>query len=67
MTSAGFTNNASSGASVSSGNNTTTGTAVAVFAGESGTISESFSVGSAGNYTAALACTGNNSRCRATR
>ena len=59
VTSTGFTNNATSGASVSSGNNTTTGSSVTVFAGESGTISESFSVGSAGNYTASLNCTGN--------
>jgi hypothetical protein len=59
VTSASFTNNASSGASVSSGNNTTTGIAVTVYAGESGTIAESFSVGSTANYTAALACSGN--------
>jgi hypothetical protein len=59
VVSTSFTNNGSSGASVSSGNNTTTGTAVTVFAGESGTLSEAFSVGSATNYTATLACTGN--------
>jgi hypothetical protein len=59
VSSTGFTNNASSGASVSSGNNTTTGTSVTVYAAESGTISEAFSVGSAANYNATLACSGN--------
>ncbi len=58
-TGAGFANAASSGSSVSSGNNTTTGSPVVVFAGESGAISETFSVGSVGNYLATLACTGN--------
>ena len=67
VTSTGFTNNATSGASVSSGNNTTTGSSVTVFAGESGTISELFSVGSAADYTAGLVCTGNGSRSRAAR
>jgi uncharacterized repeat protein (TIGR01451 family) len=59
VSSSGFTNNASSGASVSSGDNTTTGPSVTVYAGESGTISESFIVGSAANYTATLSCSGN--------
>jgi len=54
----GFTNAATTGASVNSGNNTTTGTPVTVYAGEVGTIAESFSFGSAANYTATLACTG---------
>ena len=58
VSSSGFANAASSGASVSSGSNTTTGSSVTVFAGESGTISESFSSGLAGNYTATLSCTG---------
>lgn len=58
VTSSGFTNNASSGASVSSGNNTTTGSTVTVYAAESGTLAESFSVGSSSNYLATLACTG---------
>ena len=58
VTSTGLTNNATSGASVSSGNNTTTGSAVTVYAGEAGTLAESFSVGSAGNYAPSLACTG---------
>ena len=56
VTSTGFTNNASSGLSTSTGNNTTTGTSVTVFAGESGTISETLT--NAGNYNATLACTG---------
>ena len=56
VTSTGFTNNATSGLSTSTGNNTTTGSPVAVFAGEVGTISEALS--NAGNYTSALACTG---------
>ena len=43
--------------STSTGNNTTTGTAVTVYAGESGTISEVLS--NAANYNATLACTGN--------
>jgi uncharacterized repeat protein (TIGR01451 family) len=44
---------------VSSGNNSTTGTAVTVYAAESGTIAENLSVGSAANYTSTLTCTGN--------
>jgi uncharacterized repeat protein (TIGR01451 family) len=60
VTSAGFTNTATSGSSVATAaGNTTTGTAVTVYAGESGTIGEAFSVGSASNYTSALSCTGN--------
>jgi hypothetical protein len=59
VASSGFTNDATSGPSVSSGNNTTTGSPVTVYAGDSGTISEQFSVGSAGSYNATLACTGN--------
>ena len=58
VTSSGFTNNATSGASVATAaGNTTTGTAVTVYAGESGSIAEAFSVGSASNYTSTLACT----------
>ena len=56
MTSTGFGNNASSGLSTSTGNNSTIGTSVTVFAGESGTISETLT--NAANYTATLACTG---------
>lgn len=58
VTSTGFTNNATSGASVTTGNNSTTGSAVTVYAGEAGTMTESFSVGSASNYSPSLACTG---------
>jgi hypothetical protein len=57
VTSSGFTNNASSGLSTSTGNNTTAGSSVTVFAGESGTISEVLS--NSGNYNAVLSCTGN--------
>ncbi len=55
----GFGNNATSTASVSSGNNSTTGPGSAVFAGESGTITESFSAGDANFYNTGLACSGN--------
>lgn len=58
VTSSGFTNNASSGLSTSTGNNTTTGSTVTVYAGESGTISETFGIGNPASYTATLACTG---------
>lgn len=58
VSSTGFTNNATSGASVSTGNNSTTGSATTVYSGESGTISESVSVGNAANYNSALACAG---------
>ena len=57
VTSSGFTNNASSGLSTSTGNNSTTGTSVTVFAGESGTIGEVLS--NAANYDATLSCSGN--------
>ncbi len=58
VTSSGFTNNATSGTSVATAaGNTTTGTAVTVYAGESGSVGETFSVGSAANYTSTLACT----------
>ena len=60
VSSSGFGSNATSGSSVATAaGNTTTGTAVTVYAGESGTIGESFSVGSASNYNAVLSCTGN--------
>jgi hypothetical protein len=59
VTSAGFVNTASSGLSTSSGNNTTTGSAVTVYAGETGSLSEAFGVGAAASYSASLACTGN--------
>jgi uncharacterized repeat protein (TIGR01451 family) len=57
VTSASFTNNATSGLSTSTGNNTTTGTSVTVFAGEAGAITETMT--NAANYNAVLACTGN--------
>jgi hypothetical protein len=56
VTSSGFVNAATSGLSTSTGSNTTTGISVTVFAGESGTISETAT--NAGNYTTALACAG---------
>jgi uncharacterized repeat protein (TIGR01451 family) len=40
-------------------NETDTGSSVAVFAGETITLGEVFNTGTAGNYTATLACTGN--------
>jgi hypothetical protein len=58
VTSSGFTNNATSGAVVSTGNNTGAGSAVTVYAAESGTIAENLSVGNPANYVAGLACTG---------
>ncbi|WP_102944949.1 OmpA family protein [Stenotrophomonas sp. VV52] len=57
VSSAGFTNNASSGASTSTGNNTTTGAPATVYAGEVGTLSETLS--DSANYISTLACTGN--------
>ncbi len=55
--SAGFTNDATSGLSTSTGNNTTTGAPVTVFAGDSGNLGETLT--NAANYDATLACTGN--------
>jgi Ice-binding-like len=61
VTSIGFPTNASSGLSTALlAGNTTTGGSVTVSAGDTGTISEAFGVGAAANYTATLACTGNN-------
>jgi uncharacterized repeat protein (TIGR01451 family) len=54
----GFTNNATTGLSTSTGNNDTTGAAVTVYAGEAGSIAETLS--NAANYTSTLTCTGNN-------
>jgi hypothetical protein len=59
VTSAGFLANATSGLSTSTGNNTTTGSAVTVYAGETGTISEAFGVGTSSAYSASLSCSGN--------
>ncbi|MDO8417743.1 MAG: hypothetical protein Q7S87_16205, partial [Agitococcus sp.] len=60
VTTSGFINSASSGLSTATTiGNTTTGSSVTVYAGESGTLSETFGIGSAANYSAALSCTGN--------
>ena len=59
VTSSGFLNNATSGLSTSSGANTTTGSPVTVYVGETGTIAEAISVGDSASYTSGLACTGN--------
>ncbi len=58
VNSSGFINNATSGNSVTTGNNTTTGAAVTVYAAETGTLTESFSIGNAANYNASVACSG---------
>ena len=55
----GATNNASLASTADTANETDTGTAVNVFAGEQVTISEAFTNGSSSAYTSALACTGN--------
>ncbi len=55
----GAVNNASVASTADTASETDTGTAVNVFAGEQITISEAFTTGSAINYNAALACTGN--------
>ena len=59
VTTSGFSTEASSGASVAqAGGNTDQGTSVTVFAGDSATIGETYSVGSPASYTSSLACTG---------
>lgn len=58
VSSSGFVNNATSGAAVATGSNTVTGTPVTVYAAESGSISESFSVGDPAQYVAVLSCSG---------
>ena len=55
----GLVNNASILSVANSANETDTNAAVTVYAAEAATLAETFSVGSAANYTAALACTGN--------
>jgi uncharacterized repeat protein (TIGR01451 family) len=55
----GATNNASLDSTADTANETDTGSAVTVFVGEQITIGENFTVGSAANYSSALACTGN--------
>ncbi|MCX7042072.1 MAG: OmpA family protein [Gammaproteobacteria bacterium] len=54
----GGTNNATLSSTAGAPNETDTGSSVTVFAGEVLTISESFTTGSAANYTASLSCTG---------
>ena len=56
----GLQSNASLAAVANAVNETDSATAVTVYAAESGTFSEVFSVGDAANYTATLGCTGNN-------
>ncbi|MCP5176768.1 MAG: hypothetical protein H6997_04330 [Moraxellaceae bacterium] len=58
VTTAGGTVNPSFASVANTANETDTGTATAVFAGETLTFSEPFSVGSAANYNASLSCTG---------
>ncbi|GHF52103.1 putative repeat protein (TIGR01451 family) [Deinococcus metalli] len=60
LSSSGLTNNASTPVSTVAGSatQTDTGTAVTVYAGDSGTLSETFTTGTAGNYTTGIACTG---------
>jgi len=55
-TGAGFTNPATSGSAVAPAG--ATGAVVTVFAGESGSITETFTVGSALNYTQTISCPG---------
>ena len=55
----GLQNNASLPTVANAINETDSAAAVTVYAAESGTFSEVFSVGDANNYTATLACTGN--------
>lgn len=60
VSSSGFINNGTSGAVVadSTGNNLGGGSAFTVYSGESGTITETFNVGTANNYNSSIACTG---------
>lgn len=55
----GLLNNASFLSVANAANETDTNAAVTVYAAEAATLSETFSVGSAAHYDAALACTGN--------
>ncbi|WP_447759638.1 beta strand repeat-containing protein [Sphingopyxis panaciterrae] len=55
----GLINDASLASVANSANETDTNAAVTVFAAESATLTETFTVGNAANYTQALACTGN--------
>ncbi|THF85030.1 DUF11 domain-containing protein [Deinococcus sp. KSM4-11] len=60
LSSSGLTNNASTPVSTvaSAATQTDTGTAVTVYAGDTGTLVETFNVGSAASYATGLACTG---------
>jgi len=55
----GLINNASLSSVANSANETDTNAAVTVYAAESATLSETFTVGNGANYAQALACTGN--------
>ena len=55
----GFINDASLASVANSANETDTNAAVTVYAAESATLGETFTVGNGANYTQALACTGN--------
>lgn len=55
----GLINNASLSSVANSANETDTNAAVTVYAGESATLSETFTVGNGANYGQLLACTGN--------
>ncbi|ULH14488.1 GEVED domain-containing protein [Deinococcus sp. KNUC1210] len=60
LSTTGFTNNASTPVSTATvAGNTDTGTSVTVYVGESGTLAETFNVGSSANYTTTLVCSGN--------
>ena len=59
VTTSGLVNNVSLLSVANSANETDTNAAVTVYAAETATLAESYSVGSGGNYTQALACTGN--------
>ena len=59
VSTAGGVNSANVSSSAASSSQTDAGTPVNVFAGESITVSEAFTSGSAANYTSSLACTGN--------
>ena len=61
VSTAGFATNTSFSSTANTANETDiNGTLLTVLAGATGTISEVFTTGSAANYAAALACTGNN-------
>ncbi|MGL6159619.1 prealbumin-like fold domain-containing protein [Microbulbifer sp.] len=58
VASSGFSNDATTGEVVSSGDNTAAGAPVTVYAGESATIAETFSVGDPADYSLAIDCSG---------